>query len=56
MYYILLAARPETHDVSIHASNNNSASWAVVIFCVALGLLVALGPSRRTTEIKRSKD
>jgi hypothetical protein len=30
-------------------------SWAVVIFCVFLGLSVTLNPSRRTTEIKRSK-
>jgi len=34
----------------------NSASWFLVLFCVALGLIVALNPSRRTTEIKRSKD
>lgn len=31
----------------------NSASWALVLFCVILGLLVALNPPRRTTEIKK---
>jgi hypothetical protein len=30
-----------------------SASWALVLFCVILGLLVALNPPRRTTEIKK---
>jgi hypothetical protein len=34
----------------------HSASWALVLFCVILGLLVALGSSRRTTEVKRHKD
>ena len=34
----------------------NSLSWAIVIFCVILGLLVTLSPSRRTTEIKRTKE
>jgi ABC-type sulfate transport system permease component len=33
-----------------------SASWALVLFCVILGLLVALNPARRTSEIKRAKD
>jgi hypothetical protein len=31
-------------------------SWAIVLFFLILGLLVALSPSRRTYEIKRSKD
>jgi hypothetical protein len=31
-------------------------SWAVLLFCIVLGLLVALSPSRRTTEIKRPKE
>jgi hypothetical protein len=30
-----------------------SLSWAVVLFCVLVGLLVALSPSKRTTEIKK---
>lgn len=30
-----------------------SASWALVLFCVILGLIVALNPPRRTTEIKK---
>lgn len=37
-------------------SATNSASWALVLFCVILGLIVALNPARRTTEIKKSKD
>jgi hypothetical protein len=53
----LLLAAVERHDVSITApSGTNSASWALVIFTVALGLIVALTPSHRTTEIKGSKD
>ncbi len=56
MFPFLLAARPETHDVQVHlSSGTNSASWALVIFSVALGLIVALAPSHRTTEIKGSK-
>ena len=34
----------------------NSLSWAIVIFAVVLGLLIALRSSRRTTEFKRPKD
>jgi hypothetical protein len=30
--------------------------WAIVLFCVILGLLVSLNPSRRTSEIKHSKE
>ncbi len=42
---------------AVHApSGTNSLSWFVVIFCVVLGLIAALNPTRRTTEIKRSKD
>ncbi len=33
-----------------------SVSWALILFCVILGLLVTLGSSRRTSEIKRRKD
>ena len=33
-----------------------SASWALVLFCVLLGLLVSLNSPRRTSEIKRPKD
>jgi hypothetical protein len=57
MFSLLFAARNVTHDVSITApAGTNSLSWALIIFSVVLGLLVALSPSRRTTEIKRSKD
>jgi hypothetical protein len=38
------------------AGTTNSASWALVLFCVILGLLVALNPARRTSEIKRTKE
>ncbi len=34
----------------------NSASWALVLFCVILGLLVALNPPRRSSEIKKTKE
>lgn len=37
----------------ITVNNSNSASWALVLFCVILGLIVALNPPRRTTEIKK---
>ncbi len=33
----------------------NSASWALVLFCVILGMLVALNPAHRTSEIKRNR-
>lgn len=33
-----------------------SVAWGVMLFCIILGLLVTLSPSRRTTEIKRAKD
>lgn len=33
-----------------------SASWALVLFCIILGLIVALNPAKRTSEIKKHKD
>ena len=33
-----------------------SIPWAIVLFGVLLGLAITLSPSRRTYEIKRSKD
>jgi len=33
-----------------------SASWALVLFCIILGLMVALNPAKRTSEIKKHKD
>jgi hypothetical protein len=38
------------------STKSDSMSWAIILFCVILGLLVSLNPSRRTYEIKRSKD
>lgn len=38
------------------AGKSDSWSWAIILFCVILGLLVTLNPSRRTYEFKRSKD
>jgi hypothetical protein len=38
------------------ATKSDSMSWALVLFCVILGLIVTLNPSRRTYEIKRAKD
>ena len=32
-----------------------SASWGLVVFCVFLGVTVALLPAKRTSEIKRPK-
>jgi hypothetical protein len=32
------------------------AAWGVLIFCILLGVIIALSPSRRTTEIKRPKE
>jgi hypothetical protein len=37
-------------------STTYSASWALVLFCIILGLMVALNPAKRTTEIKKHKD
>jgi hypothetical protein len=31
-------------------------SWALVLFCAILGLMVTLTPIRRTSEVKRPKD
>jgi len=31
-------------------------AWAVVGFCIILGAMVALGPSKRTTEFKRDDE
>jgi hypothetical protein len=33
-----------------------SLAWAIVLFCIILGQLVALNPSRRTREVKRPKE
>ena len=37
-------------------SGTNSLSWFIVIFCVILGLIIALNPAKRTTEIKKTKE
>ena len=34
--------------------NTYAASWAIVLFCVRLGLIGALRPSARKTEIKKT--
>ncbi len=53
MSHLFLLAKVAEHDVSIHIdSGSHSASWALVLFCVILGLLEALNPARRTSEIK----
>jgi hypothetical protein len=31
-------------------------SWAIMLFCAILGLMVTLTPSRRSIEVKRPKD
>ena len=31
-------------------------SWGLVLFCVFMGVSVALLPARRSTEFKRTKD
>jgi hypothetical protein len=31
-------------------------SWALMLFCAILGLMVTLTPIRRTSEIKKPKD
>lgn len=55
--YLLFAAKPIQHDVDIHVSSGtNSLSWFLVLFCVILGVVVALNPPHRTTEIKRVKE
>ena len=38
------------------SDKSNSVSWFIVLFCVILGLLVSVNPSRRTYEVKRAKD
>jgi hypothetical protein len=37
-------------------SQNYSPSWALVVFCVFLGVSVALLPAKRTSEIKRPRE
>jgi hypothetical protein len=50
------------HDRSEGGSGGSSGpptygvSWALVLFCAILGLMVTLTPSRRSVEIKRPKD
>ena len=53
-----IAANLPATAAAILAQSTRSLSipWAIVLFCVILGLLVTLSPSRRTTEIKRAKD
>jgi hypothetical protein len=38
------------------SSKSDAVPWALVLFCVILGVIVSLNPSRRTTEIKHSKE
>jgi hypothetical protein len=38
------------------STKSDAMPWAIVLFCVILGVLVSLNPSRRTYEIKRTKE
>lgn len=49
---LLLAAKAQSTP-SGPGSKSGGLCWAIVLFCVILGLLVSLNPSKRTTEIKR---
>jgi hypothetical protein len=44
------------HGLLAQSGPNPSVQWAIVGFAIILGLLVTLSPSRRTSEIKRTKD
>ena len=37
-------------------SRNYGVSWAIVLMCVVLGLIVTLKSSRRTSEIKKTRE
>jgi hypothetical protein len=37
-------------------TSTSPAAWALMLFCIVLGLLVSLAPNKRTSEIKRPKD
>lgn len=38
------------------SSKSDALPWALVLFCVILGVIVSLNPSRRTSEIKHDKE
>jgi hypothetical protein len=42
--------------VCLLAAPGLSVPWAIVGFSIAIGLAITLSPSRRTYEVKRSKD
>lgn len=33
-----------------------SMGWALMMFCIVLGLMITLTPSKRTSEVKRPTD
>lgn len=35
---------------------NYGFSWAIILLCVVLGLIVALKSSRRTSEVKKARE
>jgi len=37
-------------------SRTYGVSWAIVLLCVALGLIVTLKSSRRTSEVKKARE
>ena len=53
---LLLAAKRAAAVSETSGGKSDGRSWAIVLFCVILGLLVSLNPSRRTYEIKRTKE
>jgi hypothetical protein len=56
MFFSLLAtASALPNSFMAQSSATNSYSWGIVIFCVVVGLVVALKSSRRTTEVKRPR-
>lgn len=51
----LATASVLTIPVVAQAGATNSGSWAIVIFCVVVGMIVTLKSSHRTSEVKRPK-
>ena len=51
-----LLARGKSSEAPTVKGPSYSVSWAIVLFCIVLGLMVSLRPPHRATDFKHPKD
>jgi hypothetical protein len=53
---LVAAVWPTLLAAQAAGERNYGYSWAIVLLCVSLGLIVTLKSSRRTSEVKKTRE